>query len=382
MKKKSLFILIGLAILLGAAGTVFELSRSAGWNNTKADRRVLPDLAVNDISKIKLASPKASITLEKKNEIWSVTERNDYPADFQKIRDLTKSLWELKAAEEMQVGPSQFARLKIVAPDQGNDAGTEIDLLGDKDKALGSVIIGKSMEQGEQSGPGGRFVLNLAAKDHVDLVSERFSNVDPLVIGLWLDQAFIQPDALKEIVQSAWTNNPGWKLSRENETAPWKLDGAAPNEKLDPAFEGSLGAFTPSFQDVAAGSTPLDQTGFQDPFKVELKTFDGFDYAILMGKEGPDKARYFQVKVSADIATSRTADPNEKPEDKRKKDEEFDKKVTDLKDRLAKEKKFEQWIYLVPGSTVESLLKRRDEIIAKPTPTPTESPLHGAVPGA
>jgi hypothetical protein len=284
-------------------------------------------------------------------------------------------LWELKAAQDMQIGPSQFARLKIVAPAEGADSGTEIELQGDQEKPLGTVIIGKSMDQGEQTAAGGRFVFNPAVKGRVYLVSERFSEVDPLIVGLWLDQTFIQPDALKEIIQSAWTNNPGWKLSRENETSPWKLDGAAPDEKLDPVFEGSLGSFAPSFQDVAPESTPSDQTGLKDPFRVELKTFDGFNYAIVLGKEAPDKSRYFQVKVSANIASTRTPGPDETPDDKRKKDEEFDKKVTSLKERLVKEKTFETWIYLVPGSMVEPLLKRRDEIIAKPTPTasPAES---------
>jgi hypothetical protein len=37
-----------------------------------------------------------------------------------------------------------------------------------------------------------------------------------------------------------------------------------------------------------------------------------------------------------------------------------------MRERLNKEKRFEQWIYLVPDSMVESILKRRDEILAKP----------------
>jgi hypothetical protein len=371
MKKTSILILVGFAIVLGAAGILFELSQSASWNRAKTDRRVLPDLAVNEVSKIRMQSSKATLTLEKKDQIWCVAERNDYPAEFQKIRHLTQTLWELKAVQAMQVGPSQFARLKILGPGEGVDSGTEIKLMGNQEKAFGTLIIGKSMDQGEQTGPGGRFVFNPATKDRVYLVSERLSEVDPLIVGLWLDETFIQPGALKEIIQSAWPNNPGWRLSRENETTPWKLDGATADEKLDPAFEGSLGTFTPSIQDVAPESTPSDLTGFRDPFRVELKTFDGFDYVFVLGKQGPDKTRYLQVKVSADIALTRTPDPGETPDDKRKKDEAFDQKAVILKSRLVKEKAFEKWIYLVSDSTVESLLKRRDEIIAKPAPAPS-----------
>jgi Domain of unknown function (DUF4340) len=365
-KMKKSLLLSCLAILLGAAGIYFEICQSASWSSAKTDRRILPNLPLNDISKINLQSANAAVTLEKKNGTWSVADRNDYPADFQKIRDLTQKLWELKAVQEMQVGLSQFSRLKIGTPGQGDGSGTKIELLGDQNKELGSLIVGKSMEQGEQRGPGGRFIFNPATKDRVYLVSERFSEIDPLIVGLWLDPAFFQPDQLKEIDQKPWANNPGWKVSRGDDKAPWTLEGATKDEKLDPAFEGSLDSFSPVFQDVCPPSTSSDLTGLNAPFEAELKTFDGFSYSIILGKPGPGKARYFQVKVSADFPTTRSPSGDETPEAKRKNDEEFDRKIAALKERLKKEKRFEEWIYLVPDSTVESILKRRDEILAKP----------------
>ena len=51
-----------------------------------------------------------------------------------KIRDLIKTLWELKAGQEMQVGPSQLGRLKVIAPGQGTETGIEIELKGEKEK--------------------------------------------------------------------------------------------------------------------------------------------------------------------------------------------------------------------------------------------------------
>jgi hypothetical protein len=78
-----------------------------------------------------------------------------------------------------------------------------------------------------------------------------------------------------------------------------------------------------------------------------------------------------QVKVAAELQTARTPEPGEKPQDKTKRDEEFAKKQADLKQRLEKEKKYEQWIYIVPDYNVETFLKRRDEIVAKPSPSPS-----------
>jgi len=371
MNRNRFLILVGVAILLALAGGLFQFSRSKSWQESKSDRLVLPNLAVNDISKIQLRTAAAAVTLEKKDAVWRVAERSDYPADFERIRQFIQTLWGLKAAQEMQVGPSQFGRLKIAAPSEGPSSGTEIDLKGANDRPIGSLIVGKGTEQGEEHAGGGRFVYNPAVKDRVYLVSEGFLNLDPLTPSQWLDKAFIVPDELKEITQSPWSNNPGWKISRDNPKADWKLDNAQPAEKLDESFVRTLQIFTPNFVDIRPSSTSQDETGIKDPFHVQLTTFDGFRYDLFLGKQAPDKGRYTQVKVAADLPSTRTPEAGEKPENKSKRDEEFAKKQADLKQRLEKEKKYEQWIYIVPDYNVETFLKRRDEIVAKPSPSPS-----------
>jgi hypothetical protein len=371
MNRNRFLILVGLAVLLALAGGLFQWSRSKSWQESKSDRLVLPDLAVNDISKIQLRTTADTVTLEKKDAIWRVAERSDYPADFEKIRQFIQTLWGLKAAQEMQVGPSQFGRLKIAAPSEGPGSGTEIDLKGASDKQIGTLIIGKGTEQGEEHAGGGRFVYNPAVKDRVYLVSEAFLSLDPLTPSQWLDKSFIVPNELKEITQSPWSNNPGWKISRANQKADWKLENAQPTEKLDESFVRTLQIFTPNFVDVRPAPTSQDETGLKDPFHVQLSTFDGFQYDLFLGKQAPDNGRYTQLKVAAHLPTTRTPEPGEKPEDKTKRDEEFAKKQADLKQRLEKEKKCEQWIYIVPEYNVETFLKRRDEIVAKPSPSPS-----------
>lgn len=212
MKRNQFLLLLAAAVIVGLAGIYFQISRSAGWSEFKTDRRIFQNLAVNDVTKIQIRSAAGSLTLEKKGNDWCVAERDDYPADFEKIRDLVETLWALKAGQEMQVGPSQFGRLKVLAPNQGNDAGTEIDLIGEKGANIASLIIGKSVDRTDNArgaAASGRFVYNPAVKDRVYLVSESFFSVDPVTIGSWLDKTFITPGELKEVEQVAWSNNPG-----------------------------------------------------------------------------------------------------------------------------------------------------------------------------
>jgi hypothetical protein len=373
MKKKRLLLLVAAAIVVGLAGIYFQISRSAGWNESRTDRRIFQDLAINDVTKMQIRSSAVSVTLEKKGDGWGVAERDDYPADFEKIRDLIKTLWGLKAGQEMQVGSSQFGRLKIVAPGQGNDTGIEIDLKGEKESNIATLIVGKSIDRGENTtgaSASGRFVFNPAVKDRVFLVSETFLSIDPLSVGQWLDKTFIVPGDLKEIDQAAWSNNPGWKVIRDDPKADWRLESLQAGEELDKSFAQSLANFAPAFTDVRPSSISTDETGLNDPFKIHVETFDGFAYDLLLGKQGPEKTRYLQLRVSAVFPSVRTPDSKESQEDKKKKDQEFDRKYADLKQRLEREQRFEKWVFLVPDWSIEQILKRRNEIVSKSTPSP------------
>jgi hypothetical protein len=377
MKKQQLLLLVAAAFVLGLAGTYFQISRSAGWNASRTDRRIFQNLPIDEVTRIQIRSSSGTVTLEKKGDGWRVAERGDYPADFEKIRDLSKTLWALKFGQEMQVGPSQFGRLKVVAPGQGDNAGIEIDLKGEKEADLASLIVGKSVDRSETANgaaaAAGRFVFNPAVKDRVYLVSERFLSIDPLTLGSWLDKTFVVPGDLKEIDQAPWSNNPGFKLVRDDPKAEWKLENAQPGEELDKSFTQGLSNFTPSFTDVRPASISPNETGLNDPFQIRIKAFDGFIYDLLLGKQGPDKTRYLQLRVGADLPSVRTPDPKESAEDKKKKDEEFDKRNADLKQRLEREKQFEKWVFLVPEWSVEQILKRRNEIVSKASPSPAQA---------
>ena len=377
MKKNQVLLCIAVAAVLGIAAIYFQISRSAAWNDVKTDQRLFQGLPINDIAKIQIRSSAATVTVEKKQNKWAVAERNDYPDDFDKIRDLARTLWQLKAVQSMQVGASQFERLKIAAPGRGNDSGVEIDLKGENDSSIASLILGKTIEQGEGATRGvtGRFVYNPATKDRVYVVGETFANLDPVTVGSWLDKTFIVPGEIREIDQSPWSDNQGWKIVRDAPKAEWKLQEAQNGETLEKQFAQAVGNFTPSFMDVRPASVSTDETGLNEPFRVELKTFDGFKYDFAIGKSGAEKARYVKFQVGAEINPTRVPEPNESPDDKKKKDQEFDKKIAELRQRLEDEKKLEQWVYLVPDWNLDQLMKRRDEILAKPSPTPAPSPV-------
>jgi hypothetical protein len=275
----------------------------------------------------------------------------------------------MKAGQVSNLGPSQHARLHIEKPGSGPGSGTEIDLASAKNEPLGTLIIGKSIEQAESRGPTQRFIYNPQKADQVDLVADPLPSLDPLTVGAWLDKSFFTAENLKEISQTGLKDS--WKISRPDSKSDWKLDDSPPNTELNKEFTATLASFNPSFTDVRTAKTPTGEMGLGQPILVELKTFDGFNYKLAIGKEGPEKTRYLQVSVTADLPSQRTPEPNEKPDDKAKKDEAFQKHLADLKQRLAREQQLQSWIYLVSDWNLDPYMKRRDEIIAHPSPSPT-----------
>ena len=158
-----------------------------------------------------------------------------------------------------------------------------------------------------------------------------------------------------------------WKVTRDTESATeWKLADAKPGEQLDSSKTSSFSYAlnSPSFNDVLPADTKPEQTGLDKPTVVTLDTFENFTYTIKLGQKTNDNIPLV-VAVTAQIPKERTPGKDEKPEDKTKLDKEFKDKQKKLEDKLAQEKAFEKWVYLVSNWTVDSLLKERSQLLAE-----------------
>jgi len=169
-----------------------------------------------------------------------------------------------------------------------------------------------------------------------------------------------------------------WKLTRETETAEWKLAEAKPTEQLDNSKASGVAnpLSSPSFADVAVNVTP---EGLDKPTVATVDTFDGFTYTLKVGQKTNDNYP-LALAVTAQLPKERTAGKDEKPEDKAKLDKEFKEKQKKLEEKLAQEKSFEKWVYLVSSWTVDPLLKERSQLMVekKEEPKKEEKPAASA----
>ena len=129
MKGKQLAVVLVLLVVLGAVALFLNQRNSATWSDraTTAGGKIL-DFPLNDVSQVTLKEGGAEVNLAKTNDIWTVKEKADYPADFDKVSALLRKLWELKPVQDVKIGPSQLARLQLTEPAPGPNSSALLDL--------------------------------------------------------------------------------------------------------------------------------------------------------------------------------------------------------------------------------------------------------------
>lgn len=388
MNKKQFIILAVLVVVLGLWG----LSRWRGQTSSysgggkSVGQKLLGEFDVNAVAQIAIKSGTNELLLAKKDDIWRVAQRNNYAAGFSEISSLLLKLKDLKVIQTEQVGASQLPRLEL-AP-SGSNAPTVVEFRDASGKAFKTLTLGKKHMQGggqapmdEMGGgggyPDGRYVQVNGAGDSVALISDPLENVEPSA-GRWLNKTFFKVEKVKSIAVTFPEATNSWKLVRETESGDLKFAEAKSGEELDTAkASGVSNPFSaPSFNDVVVGATP-EQTGLDKPTLVSIETFDGFSYTIKVGAKQEDNY-HVTMNVTGAFAKERKAAADEKPEDKAKADKDFSDNLKKLEEKLATEKAFEPWTFLVSSWTVDSLLKNRADLLVTKSEAPGAPPAPGA----
>ncbi|MGD1084986.1 MAG: DUF4340 domain-containing protein [Verrucomicrobiota bacterium] len=374
MNRKQLILIFLALAVLGGASLLLLRRDTQSWSAQpgKMGRKLFPNFPINDVAAMNIQAG-ADLRLARKDGIWRVRERGDYPANFSQISELVQKLAALKISQSEPIGPSQLAHMELLPPGKGMGSGTLVTFADDKGKTIQSLLLGKKhLEEARGSSqfagaefPNGRYVMLPADPASLLLVSDPLDNLaaDPVS---WLDHDFfkIEKPASIAIVSADATNS--WKLTRESETAPWVLADTNAGEILDSNKVVSLSsAFSyASFVDVAT-NTDAAKTGLDKPFGVNISTFDHFAYAIKVGNKTPEDNYYLTVAVSAEFPTNRVPGKDEKPEDKAKLDKDFETQTKTLQEKLASEKSLDKWIYLVNNSQLEPLMRQRAELMVE-----------------
>jgi hypothetical protein len=354
MNRKQFLLLLGLAVLIGAAGLIVYQRNHGAWESadTAIGGELLPGLSVNDVAQLDIQSGTNTLLLTRRDNVWCVPARGNYPANFSQISDLLLKIADLKIVQTESVGPSQLGRLDLLPPTSAANAGTLVEFQDQSGKTMASLLLGKKHQHqaaagaspdGMDSGwPDGRYVISGTPADNrpnqVAVISDPLDSVQTQPAS-WLNKDFLSIDKPAAISVQFPVSTNNWKLTRTSETNDWQLADAGPEEKLDTTKISNV--TTPfssaSFNDVAPLTADSSLTASNAVLTVN--TFDGLSYVAKIGQAKDDN-----YPVSFSILTLPSAPAS-------------------AADKVAKAAQYSHWVYYLPSYSIDEILKPRGQLL-------------------
>jgi len=382
MNRKQLAILGVLLIILGGAGLLVQNHHNATADTGSGDQggKLLGNnFPINDVAAISFQQGTNQLNLVKVDDLWRVRERNNYAADFSKISAFLVKAADLKILETEQVDAADLPRLQLAAAGQGDSAGVLLTLKDKDGKTLKALTLGKSHFQkpaqksqfgGDESFPDGRYVMAAGDTHNALLVRDPFSEAEPKP-AQWLNKDFFKVERPKTIAITYPDATNSWQISRTNDSGEWKLAGLKPGQTENttnlPSVTSPFAA--PSFEDVMAATTKPEETGLDKPTTITVDTFDDFTFNVKVGKKSGDNYP-ITMTVVANFPKTRIPAKDEKPEDKDKADKAWQDRQKQLDATLKQAQAYQNWIYLMPGWSLDSLLKDRKDLVVEKAEEP------------
>ncbi|MDQ3261808.1 MAG: DUF4340 domain-containing protein [Pseudomonadota bacterium] len=368
MNRKQFFLLIAVLVILGGLVWALKQRDKTSWSQTESrvGQTLLKNFQVNDVAVIHIDNGHTVVNLVKKEGQWRVSERGDYPANFNMISDLLLRIQDQKIIQSDTISAEQRPPLELIEPNKDKPSATSIEMKDGAGKTIAKLLLGKRYTKKGAGGaemPAGRYVMVAGDDKTVALIDNLLLDSEPKP-ETWLNKDFVRADKIKAITFKNNDSSLAWKMVRDQEAGEWRLADAQSNDKFDSTRGTSaVNAISMmSFNDVVASSASLD-TGMDKPRIVVAETFDGLTYTFRVGKEASDDNQYVGVTVSGEPVKERVAAASEKPEDKKRLDKEFKERLAKLETRLKFEKTLSSWTYVTPKWRLDPLLKNREGLM-------------------
>jgi hypothetical protein len=299
MKLKSLLILLVITTVLAGLSTL--LLRPQKNEQTRIGALLLPDLPVNEVARISLTGPEASVVLVKGSDVWQVESRYGYPADFDQISEFVRKFSKLKIGRSFEGSPETLARLQLDDPTgsqvDAQKSGTRIEMITADGKTIAAYILGSP--RSTDSGSGGQY-LRQADGSTVYLVDEsfRFLKQKP---AEWLqhDLLDIKEAEVRQVACfPAGGDQPRFTVARSEKGKPAALLKAPKDGKADPVkIEQLIGALAPlKIKDIASERQVPAPTQ-EDGLHLTYALYNGQQIHIYPRKVGEGDAVRYELQA-------------------------------------------------------------------------------------
>jgi hypothetical protein len=372
MKTKTLAILAGVTVVLAAGAAVLTTRESTPAATGLSHGRLFADLEGQAAQAAKVTIKRGAVetVLARAAGGWAVQNRDNYPADFDKVRKLVRGVAEADILEAKTSKPELYERLGLHDADAAG--ATRVSIEDASGKALAVVLVGNShWDGGPAEGAADTRPKYFARRDgeaQTFLVrGDLAADASPMS---WINRVAVDVDSSK--VRSVVVTHASAPDKPEERVIVSKTAEADPNFKLEGLPEGrqlkdeyaatrvaqALGSV--SIDDVAAAgaidfSTPL--------LTAEYRTFDGLVIGVKMVEK--DAKKWFAFSASYEEPAAKP-DAATEPDAAKK----FEETAAEVKKQVEElSAKWAPWAFVMPEWKVNQL-NVRTEALLKPLETP------------
>jgi hypothetical protein len=378
MNKRVVAVLVALVLILGGAALFVRQREDAARPAASAQlgQPLLKDLKASAIASIAIREAKGTLTLVKKDRAWTIAERKDFPADFDKVADLVLKSIELKVGQAEPIGDKDRERLNLIDPGKAGQAsggsGTSVAFKTSDGRVLAELLLGKQYFRNEPEGDpakaigDGRFVMLPANDGQVFIVSEPYRMASTASAD-WIAKDGIAIDRVKSLEYTP-AQGEGYRIERAAEGAEWKLDRLPAGARLD---SNKADAAARSLDRIELEDVAANDTGPDNPSLVRVSTFDAMNYTLKIGQL--DKDRY-PVSLETEGTPKREFEPrkDEPPEAKVAREKSFAESTKRMEESVARNRALRGHVLLVAKARLADLLRKKGEFLETKKPEPAK----------
>ena len=374
---KAFLVILGIILVVmgGSALLVFKQGDSAKpAASAQLGQPLLKGLKASEIASITIREPKQTLTLAKKDERWSVVEKNGFPADLEKVASLVVKAIELKAGQVEPIGEKD--RTRLLLDEKGDGAATVLVFKAADGKILAELLVGKKYFKKEPEGNAsnatadGRFVMLPADPKQMYTVADPLSQASASGSD-WVSKAGFGMQGIRSLEVKPAEAGEGYRIERTSDGVDWLLDRVAAGQKLD-ASRANAAAYSLHRVEIEDVAAPDADTGLDKPTTMIARTFDGLTYTLLAGKTEKEKT-YVRIALEGEPAREvKLGKEGEKAEDKEKREKAHAEDMKALAERVAREKLLKDHVLVVAASKLSDTLRKHSELLEQKKPDPAK----------
>jgi len=383
MRARNLFVLAAIAILLLAVAWYAQRSRPAARSDVaSAGEPFLSGLLdrVNEVRRIELRKGGEKLVLERSEEGWIAPEHAGYPVKTEQVRQLLLQVARLQTVERKTSNPALLARLELEDPDAGDARSGRLDLWGEGEEPLASLIVGK-MNWGRRKS----VYVRRPDEDQAWLCRGEL-RVETST-SIWMDRqvASLETDRV-QWVEVRHPDGEVLRIHREAKGGDFTVDGVPEGRELRTPRAGDqvAGALSwVSFDEVQragdfqpSGDTVVTLFHCFDGLEVQVESWEAEDGKVWCrfralappAEEAADEAAEDAAGEAEEAVPEEETGAPEQEEEA----EETSQEKTPGEQAEEWNGKWQSWVFALPSYKAEVLRRHLEDLLQEPETAPEE----------